>query len=96
MARTIDVLRVATEPAYAAELTAEQWYEVAHSAEWNQMRMLTGHRDSIVRSLLHMHMNRALPSSHRRHERVVYDYLARAYDGLLSMEKQRTPIAERA
>ena len=37
MARTIDVLRVATEPAYAAELTAEQWYEVAHSAEWNQM-----------------------------------------------------------
>jgi xanthine dehydrogenase molybdenum-binding subunit len=37
MARTIDVLRVATEPAYAAELTAEEWYEVARSAEWNQM-----------------------------------------------------------
>jgi CO/xanthine dehydrogenase Mo-binding subunit len=37
MARTIDVLRVATDPAYAAELTAEDWYEVARSAEWNQM-----------------------------------------------------------
>ena len=37
MPNTIDVLRVATDPKYAAELTAEQWYEVSRSAEWSQM-----------------------------------------------------------
>jgi CO/xanthine dehydrogenase Mo-binding subunit len=37
MSRTIDALRVATDPSYAAELTAEDWYELVHSADWNRM-----------------------------------------------------------
>ena len=63
---------------------------------WRALREISGLPDPLVRSLLHMHMNRALPSAHRRHERIVYDYLARTYEAELAMRKQRSVTSVRA
>jgi hypothetical protein len=52
MTRTIDVLRVATDAAYAAALSPEDWYTVAESPQWAQM--LAEQRE-LVQSTLDTH-----------------------------------------
>ena len=44
---------------------------------------------SVTQSLLHMHVNRLLRSRHRKHELVLYEFLARLYRSSLARARQR-------
>ena len=46
--------------------------------------------EDLVRSYVHMHVNRMLRSDWRQHELVLYDFLFRLYDGHLARELART------
>jgi thiopeptide-type bacteriocin biosynthesis protein len=49
---------------------------------------------SIVSSLVHMHVNRMIRSEQRKHEVVIYDLLYRTYDSILAQDRQ-TSIGRR-
>jgi len=52
----------------------------------------------IIPSFVHMHVNRVLPSAHRAHELVLYDFLARAYSSVVACQTTKDdaecPVAE--
>ncbi len=50
-------------------------------------RQLTMPLLEVVPSFLHLHVNRILRSAHRAHELVLYDFLARLYDGEIARER---------
>jgi hypothetical protein len=48
--------------------------------------------DQLVESHVHMHLNRLLRSEQRKHELLIYDFLARAYVQRLARASRDAPI----